>query len=29
VQSYRSESATSGTSLGELLKEQIESGESN
>jgi small subunit ribosomal protein S1 len=28
VQSYRSESATSGTSLGELLKEQIESGES-
>jgi small subunit ribosomal protein S1 len=28
VQSYRSETATSGTSLGELLKEQIESGES-
>ena len=29
VQSYRSESATSGTSLGDLLKEQIESGESH
>jgi small subunit ribosomal protein S1 len=28
VQSYRSETATSGTSLGDLLKEQIESGES-
>jgi small subunit ribosomal protein S1 len=28
VQSYRSESATSGTSLGELLKEHIGSGES-
>ncbi|HYC10594.1 MAG TPA: 30S ribosomal protein S1 [Steroidobacteraceae bacterium] len=27
VQSYRSETATSGTSLGDLLKEQIESGE--
>ncbi|MBV9346171.1 MAG: 30S ribosomal protein S1 [Gammaproteobacteria bacterium] len=29
VQSYRSETSTSGTSLGELLKEQIESGESH
>jgi small subunit ribosomal protein S1 len=29
VQSYRSETATSGTSLGELLKEHIGSGESN
>ncbi len=28
VQSYRSETAPSGTSLGDLLKEQIESGES-
>jgi small subunit ribosomal protein S1 len=29
VQSYRSESATSGTSLGDLLKEQIESNDSH
>ena len=28
VQSYRSESAASGTSLGDLLKEHMESGES-
>jgi len=29
VQSYRSETSTSGTSLGDLLKEHIGSGESH